>query len=102
MIAMDADSSQLAGWLQSSQDAGTVANKVKGVILTFSSLIVLVVAQYVHIQLNANDMITLSTEAGTVGGAIWMIYGSVLHLVTWWGTKKISNPLPPPLPPPAQ
>lgn len=79
---------RLAGFLQSSQDPTEVANKIKGVILAASSIIIFVAAQLFHITLNANDVITLSTEIGTLAGAVWAIYGCILHLVTWWGTIK--------------
>lgn len=84
---------QLKGWLQSSQDPSEVANKVKGAILLCSSLIILLATQLIHIQLNANDVITLATEGGTCAGAIWAIYGSVLHLITWWGTVQKIAPM---------
>lgn len=81
----------LAAWLQSSQDSTQVANKVKGAILAASSLIIFFGAQFFHIQLSANDVITLATEIGTLAGAIWAIYGCILHLTTWAGTvKKVS------------
>jgi hypothetical protein len=80
---------QLSSWLQSSQDPTEVANKVKGAILLCSSLIILLASQFFHIQLSANDVITLGTELGTVAGAVWTIYGVVLHFVTYLGTKPV-------------
>lgn len=79
---------QLAGFLQSSQDPAEVANKVKGLILTFSSAIILLAAAVFHVTLSANDLIQLATELGTLAGAVWTVYGCVLHLVTWLGTVK--------------
>lgn len=81
---------ELKTWLQSSQDPTEVANKVKGIILAASSLIILGGTQFFHVQLGANDIITLSTEVGTIAGALWAIYGAILHLVTLVGTKKAS------------
>lgn len=78
----------LSTWLQSSQDPTQVANKVKGVILFLSSTIILLVGVFFHIQLSANDILTLATEIGAVAGAIWTIYGSILHLVTWFGKLR--------------
>ncbi len=85
---------QLVSWLQSSQDPTQVANKVKGVILALSSVIILIAAQLFHISLSANDMISLSTEIGTLAGLIWGIYGCVLHLITWAGTVKAEQTVP--------
>lgn len=66
----------------------TLATKVRGAILAFSSIIILVAAQWFHVQLSANDMISLSTEIGTIAGAIGIIYGALQQLVIWAGTIK--------------
>lgn len=79
---------ELRTWLQSSQDPTQVANKVKGVILALSAGIIFLAAQFCHITLTANDVVQLATEVGTIAGAIWAIYGAVLHLVTWLGSIK--------------
>lgn len=79
----------LRTFLQSSQDNTQIANKIKGGILVFSSLIILTASQLFHVTLTANDVITLATEVSTLIGMIWMIFGSLLHLVTFLGTKKL-------------
>ncbi len=79
---------QLPAWLQSSQDPTVVANKVKGVILLGSSIIIFTAASFFHIQLSATDVVSLATEVGGVAGAVWTIYGAVLNLVTWLGKKN--------------
>lgn len=79
---------ELKGWLQSSQDPTVIANKVKGLILMGSAFVILLAGQFFHITLTANDMVSLATEIGTIAGAVWAIYGCVLHLVTWLGTVK--------------
>lgn len=85
----------LTTWLQSSQDPTAVATKVKGAILAFSSIIIFAAAQIFHLQLTANDVLTLGTEMGTVAGAVIAIYGCFLHLVTWLGTSKQQLPVAP-------
>lgn len=82
---------ELKGWLQSSQSPDQVANKVRGAILAFSSIIILVAAQFFHIQLNAGDVVSLASEASIAVGAIWTIYGVVLHIVTALGSVKKST-----------
>ena len=77
---------RLYGALASSQDPSQVANKVKGVILALSSIIIYVASQVFGLQLTASDVATLATQVSAVAGAIWMVYGAVLHLVTWLGT----------------
>lgn len=81
---------QLVSWLQSSADptGQTLATKVKGAILALSSVIILIAAQLFHIQLSANDMITLSTEIGAVAGAVGIVFGAIQQLVIWAGTVK--------------
>ena len=79
----------LYGALQSSQDPTEVANKVKGIVLALSSLIMLAGAAFFHVTLTANDVVTLAGELGTLAGAVWAIYGVVLHLVTFFGSKKV-------------
>lgn len=79
---------QLRGFLQSSQDPTVVANKVRGVILACSALIIFAAAQFFHISLSANDVIALATEIGAVAGAVWAIYGVTLHFITWLGSVQ--------------
>lgn len=83
---------QLSTWLQSSQDPTAVANKVKGLILFASSAIIFSAALFFHVKLSANDIISLATELGAVAGAVWTIYGVVLHIITWLGSIKSDAP----------
>lgn len=78
----------LASWLQSSQDPSVIANKVKGAILMFSSLIILGAMIFFKVNLTADNIATFASSAGVVAGAIWTIYGCILHFVTWLGTIK--------------
>lgn len=79
----------LYGAIASSQDETEVANKVKGVVLALSGVIILVASQAFHLTLTANDVIALGGELGTLAGALWAIYGVVLHIVTFFGSKKV-------------
>lgn len=79
---------RLYGALQSSQDPTEVANKVKGAILMASSVIIFFAAHVFNITLTGNDVITLATDLSGVAGAVWMIYGCILHLVTFIGTVR--------------
>lgn len=79
---------KLRGFLQSSQDPTEVANKVKGIILGFSGLIILVAATVFHIQLGAGDVISLASEVSIAAGGIWAVYGVILNLVTFFGKVK--------------
>jgi len=76
------------GALSSSQNPQELANKVKGIVLASSSIVIFLAAQMFNIQLSANDMISLSTEVGAVAGAVWAIYGFVLHAIAWFYKVK--------------
>ncbi len=65
----------LKSWLQSSQDPTQVSNTVRGAILSASAIIIFAVGQFFHVQLSANDVISLATECGALAGAIWFFYG---------------------------
>ena len=72
------------GAITSSQNPDEIANTVKGVILAFSSIIILLASQFFHIQLTANDVLSLASEAGSVAGAIWLLYGVGLKVLAYF------------------
>lgn len=78
----------MKGWLASSQDPTQVSNTVKGAVLSVSALIIFFAAQFLHVTLSANDVISLATEAGTLAGAIWFFYGLLFKGVVYAGTVK--------------
>lgn len=75
------------GIVASSQDPTEIANTVKGIVLALSSVIVFTVAQFMHITLSANDVMSLATDLGTAAGAVWTVYGLILKLVVFFGKK---------------
>lgn len=79
---------QLAGWAASSQSPEEVSNRIKGVVLMFSSVIIFVAAQFFHLQLSATDVVTLATELSAIGGLLWSLYGAGVALVTWFATLQ--------------
>lgn len=80
----------LSSWLQSSQDPTQVSNAVRGAVLSASAVIIFVAAQFFHVQLSANDVISLATEAGALAGAIWFFYGLLMKGVVKVGSTKAS------------
>lgn len=79
----------LYGAIASSGNPEEVATKVKGIVLALSSIIILVAGNFFNIQLGAGDVVTLATELGLVSGAVVTVYGSILHLVRVFGSKKV-------------
>lgn len=78
------------GALSSSQNPDEIANKVKGAILLASSVVIFFASKAFGLTLTAGDVTQLATEVGGVAGAVWMIYGVVLHLVSLFAQKKQS------------
>ena len=76
------------GALTSSQSDTEIANKVKGMILLFSSAIIFLASRFFGLTLTANDLVSLATEIGGISGAVWAVYGSVLHLVAMFAEVK--------------
>ena len=79
---------ELKGWLKSSTDPSVVSNTVRGLILGASSFIILGASLLFKIELSAGDITTLATEIGMVVGAMWTVYGGIMKLVMWFGSKK--------------
>ncbi len=69
------------GSITSSQSPDEIATRVKGMVLAFSSIIILVAGQFFHITLSANDVISLAGELGSVAGAITVLYGAGLWVL---------------------
>lgn len=77
----------LKAWLASSQNPEEVSNAVKGAVLSVSALIMFFAAQFLHVTLSTNDVISLATEVGTLAGALWFFYGLLFKGVMYAGTK---------------
>lgn len=71
------------GALTSSQNPEEIANTVKGLVLSFSAIIILIAQQFFHINLSATDVASFATEASIAAGAVWTIYGIVLKVLAW-------------------
>lgn len=79
------------GSLTSSQDPEEIATRIKGIVLGLSSVIILVAGQFFHVQLSANDIISLASELGLVAGAVTTLYGAGM----WVLALIYKKPLPP-------
>lgn len=79
---------QITTWLQSSQDPTAISNTVRGAVLAVSGLFIFGAASLFHVQLTANDIVTLAAELGTLAGALWTVWGIIMKLVVWLGTVK--------------
>lgn len=68
------------GAITSSTNPEEIATRIKGITLAMSSVIIFVAAQFFHVTLNANDVISFATEAGAVCGAVATLYGAGMAL----------------------
>lgn len=76
------------GALTSSQNPEEIANKVKGVVLAISSIAIFIAAKFFQIEITVDDMTALASALGALSGLIWMVYGSILHLIAWFYEVK--------------
>ena len=72
------------GSFTSSQNPDEIANRVKGVTLALSSVIIFLAGKFFGITLSANDVISLATQLGGVAGAVWFIYGFILSAIAYF------------------
>jgi len=72
------------GSLTSSQNPEELANRVKGIVLALSSIIIFGASQLFGISLDANDIVDIATKLGMVSGAIWSAYGGIIALVSYF------------------
>lgn len=79
---------KLAGWAVSSQKPEEISNRIKGVVLALSALIIYFAANLFGIQLSAGDVAELASLLGMMGGAIWGVWGAGMALVQWVATVK--------------
>lgn len=77
------------GILASSSNPEELSKKVEGAIIASSSIIIFFIGKFLHIQLGANDIVSLASEIGGVVGAITIIYGSIRHIINLYGTKDV-------------
>lgn len=76
------------GALTSSQNPEEIATKVKGVVLAISSIAIFIAAKFFQIEITVDDMTALASALGALSGLIWMVYGSILHLIAWFYEVK--------------
>jgi len=64
------------GAITSSTNPEEISNRVKGITLALSSVVILIASQFFNITLSANDVVEIATKLGAVSGAIWTVYGA--------------------------
>ena len=69
------------GALSSSTNPDQLANTVRGGILAFSSVIVLVATNIFGLNISASDVSELATAIGAMAGSVWVVFGIIQKLV---------------------
>lgn len=75
------------GWATSSQDSQKISDRVKGIAIGASAIIIFIGANVFNVQLQPQDVIDLGTQLGIVTGACYTIYGFIMSVVAYF-TKK--------------
>ena len=76
------------GALSSSQNSEELANRVKGIVLALSSVLIWLGTEVFGVSLTAQDITGLATSLGGMAGGIWAIYGTILWLVAKFAEVK--------------
>jgi len=79
---------KLAGWAASSNNQEDVSNRIKGLVIAFSGVIIFVASQFFGISLTANDVVELATQLSVIGGLAFSLYGGILALIRKFATVK--------------
>ena len=78
---------RLGAWAQSSADPTEVSNRIKGLIIAGSGLIIFAAAKFFNVELTPEDIVELATQVSVLGGLLVTIYGAGLAFVRWVASK---------------
>lgn len=76
----------LLGAVASSSDPTEISNRVKGIVLALSGVIIFVAGNFFNITLNPQDIVDLATSFAMIAGAIWTIWGALLAVIRKFAT----------------
>lgn len=69
------------GSFTSSHNPEEISNRVKGIVLSLSAVIIFVASNMFNINLQPTDISDIATQLSMVAGAVWTIYGFILSLI---------------------
>jgi hypothetical protein len=78
---------QKFGAITSSTNPEEISNRIKGITLAASSIIIFLLGHYFNIVLTPDDMIAVASQVGAVGGAIWTVYGAGMAVWSYFFKK---------------
>ena len=79
---------RLAGWAASSANPEEVSNRVKGIIISLSAVIIFFAANFFQVVLTPQDIFDLATMLAGLAGLGVSIYGAGLAFVRWIAQKR--------------
>ena len=79
---------QLKGWATSSASPEEVSSRIKGAVLAGSGVIVWFLVSVLSVNITIDNIIQLAPLLGTLGGAVWSVWGACMALVRWYATVK--------------
>lgn len=75
------------GAFTSSLNQEEISNRVKGIVLSLSAIIIFVASNVFNINLQPNDVVDIASQLGMVIGAVWTTYGGILSLIARFSQK---------------
>lgn len=76
------------GSFTSSQNPEEISNRVKGIVLSLSAVIIFVASNMFNINLQPTDISDIATQLSMVAGAVWTIYGFILSLIARFAQQQ--------------
>lgn len=77
----------LGAWAASSSNPEDVSNRIKGVIVSLSAVIIFVAANFSNVTLTSADIVDIATQLSVIGGLIFSLYGAGVALVRWVASR---------------
>lgn len=78
----------LLGAVASSSDPTEISNRIKGIVLGLSGVIIFLAGNLLNITLSPADIVDLATQLAMIGGAIWTVWGGILALIRKFATVR--------------
>ena len=80
---------QLKGWAASSASPEQVSKRITGAVIAAAGVIVYVLVKFFGLDnITVDNVVQLAPLLGTLGGAVWSVYGALMVVVRWFATVK--------------
>jgi len=79
---------RLKGWAASSASPEEVSSRIKGAVLASAGIIVWFLVSFFNVNITVDNIIELAPLLGTLGGAVWTVWGAIMSIVRWFATVR--------------